>query len=130
MAIALPQCLGLTKDVTVVIPDGRYVPAEIPSRNMDTRMAKRLLLKEINERAAPTAIAETMMVFLWVIREDMCPDPNSDMKYPMERNRKSEPALPWLNTRSFSMFGSNGAEMSRDVKFNKKMEVISKSGVS
>ena len=39
-------------------------------------MAKRLLLKEINERAAPTAIAETMMVFLWVIREDMCPDPN------------------------------------------------------
>ena len=52
------------------------------------------------------------------------------MKYPMERNKKSEPALPWLNPRSFSMFGSNGAEMSRDVKFNKKMEVISKSGVS
>ena len=130
MAMALPQCLALTKDVTVVTPDGRYVPAEIPSRNMDVRMAKRLLLKEINERAAPTAIAETMMVFLWVIREDICPEPNKDMKYPMERNKKSEPALPWLNPKSFSMLGSNGAEMSRDVKFNKKMEVTSKSGVS
>jgi hypothetical protein len=130
MAIALPQCLESTKDVTVVTPDGRYVPAEIPSRNMDIRMAKRLLLKEINERAAPTAIAEKMMVFLWVIREDMYPDPNIDMKYPMERNRKREPALPWLNPKSFSMLGSNGAEMSRDVKFNKKMEVTSKSGES
>ena len=130
MAMALPQCLALTKDVTVVTPDGRYVPAEIPNRNMDVRMAKRLLLKEINERAAPTAIAETMMVFLWVIREDICPEPNKDMKYPMERNKKSEPALPWLNPKSFSMFGNNGAVMSRDVKFNKKMEVTSKSGVS
>ena len=130
MAMALPQCLALTKDVTVVTPDGRYVPAEIPNRNMDVRMAKRLLLKEINERAAPTAIAETMMVFLWVIREDICPEPNKDMKYPMERNKKSEPALPWLNPKSFSMFGNNGAVMNRDVKFNKKMEVTSKSGVS
>ena len=57
-------------------------------------MAKRLLLKEINERAAPTAIAETIMAFLWVIRDDIYPDPNKYRKYPMERNRKSEPAFP------------------------------------
>jgi hypothetical protein len=93
-------------------------------------MAKRLLLKEISERAAPTAMAETMMVFLWVIRDDICPDPNKDRKYPMERNRKSEPAFPWVNPKSFSMVGNKGAGMSRPVKFNKKMEVTSKSGVS
>jgi hypothetical protein len=93
-------------------------------------MAKRLLLKETNERAAPTAIAETMMVLLWVMREDMYPDPKSDMKYPMERNRKSEPALAWLNPKSFSTLGSNGAKMSRDEKFNKKMELTRRSGVS
>lgn len=76
------------------MPDGRYVPAEIPSKNIQDRIAKRLLLTEINEIAAPIAIAETMIVFLWVIREDMCPDPISDIKYPKERNRKREPASP------------------------------------
>ena len=76
------------------MPDGRYVPAEIPSRNTQNLIAKRLLLTEINEMAVPTAIAETVMVFLWVIREDIYPDPRSDMKYPKERNRKSEPASP------------------------------------
>jgi hypothetical protein len=86
--------LGLTIDVTVVMPDGRYVPAEIPSKNTQNRIAKRLLLKAINARAQPTAIAETEIVFLWVIREDICPDPRSEMKYPKDRNRKSEPASP------------------------------------
>ena len=76
------------------MPDGRYVPAEIPSKNIQDRIAKRLLLTEINEIAIPIAIAETMIVFLWVIREDMCPDPRSDIKYPKERNRKREPASP------------------------------------
>jgi len=93
-------------------------------------MAKRHLLKEINERAIPTAIAETAIVFLWVIREDMCPDPRSDMKYPMERNKKSEPASPWLNPKSLSMVGSNGAAMIRAVKFNKNMDAIKRSGLS
>jgi len=93
-------------------------------------MAKRLLLKEINERAVPTAIAETAIVFLCVIRADMCPDPRSDMKYPMERNRKSEPASPWLNPKSLSIVGSNGDPMIRPVKFNKKMEAIKRSGLS
>jgi len=93
-------------------------------------MAKRLVLKEINERAVPTATAETAIVFLWVIREDMCPDPRRDMKYPMERNRKSEPASPWLNPKSFSIVGSNGEAIIRAVKFNKKMDAMSKSGLS
>jgi hypothetical protein len=86
------------------------------------------LLKEINERAVPTAIAETAIVFLWVIREDICPDPRSDMKYPMERNRKSEPASPWLNLKSFSIIGSNGATMILQVKFKKKIDAISRIG--
>ena len=94
MATAFPQCFGLTKDVTVVIPDGRYVPAEIPKRNTPLLSTKRLLLKEIADSAPPTAMAEKTMVFLWLIREDMCPDPKSDMKYPRERKRNSDPASP------------------------------------
>jgi len=47
------------------------VPAEIPKRNTQHCTAKRLLLKETAESAIPTAMAETAMVFLWLIREDM-----------------------------------------------------------
>jgi hypothetical protein len=64
MATAFPQCFGLTKDVIVVIPDGRYVPAEIPRRNTHHRIANRLLLKETAKSAIPTAMAETVMVLL------------------------------------------------------------------
>jgi hypothetical protein len=70
------------------------------------------------------------MVFLWVIREVMYPDPRRDMKYPMERNKKSEPASPWLNPRSFSIAGNNGAATIRAVKFNKNMDEMRKSGLS
>jgi len=130
MATAFPQCLGFTKDVTVVIPDGRYVPAEIPRRNKQHRTAKRLLLNETAKSAVPTAMAETAMVLLWLIREDMWPDPKSDMKYPMERKRNKEPASPWLNPKLFSIFGSNGAKTIREVKFSKKMDAMRKSGMS
>lgn len=130
MAAAFPHYWGLTRDVIVVIPDGRYMPTEIPSRNIHNLMAKRLLLIEINEMAIPTAIAETVMVFLWVIREDIYPDPGSDMKYPKERNRKSKLASPWLNPRSSSMVGSNGATMIREVKFDRKIDAINKMGGS
>jgi hypothetical protein len=91
---AFPQSLGLTIDVTVVIPDGRYVPAEIPKRKKQHLTAKRLLLKEMAESAVPMAMAEKTMVFLWLIREDMCPDPKSDMKYPIERKKNKKPASP------------------------------------
>ena len=64
MAMAFPQSLELTRDVTVVIPDGRYMPAEIPKRNTQHLTENRLLLKETAESAAPTAMAETAMVFL------------------------------------------------------------------
>jgi len=57
----------------------------------------------------------------------MCPDPRRDMKYPMERNRKSEPESPWLNPKSFSMAGSNGAAMIRAVKFNKNIDAMRRS---
>ena len=76
------------------MPEGRYVPAEIPSRNTQHCTAKKLWTNEMDEREIPTEIAEITMVFLWLIREDMWPDPKSDMKYPMERKKKSEPALP------------------------------------
>ena len=105
------------------------MPAEIPRRNTQHRTAKRLLLKETAKSAAPTAMAETAMVLLWLIREDMCPDPKSDMKYPMERKRNKEPASPWLNFRLFSIVGSNGAKTIREVKFNKKMDAMRKSGM-
>jgi hypothetical protein len=64
MATAFPQCLGLTRDVIVVIPDGRYVPADIPKKNTQHLNVKRLLLKEMAESVMPTAMAETAMVFL------------------------------------------------------------------
>ena len=106
------------------------MPAEIPNKNKQNLIAKRLLLTDINEMAVPTVIAETVMVFLWVIREDIYPDPKSDMKYPKERNKKSEPASPWLNPKSSSMVGSNGATIIREVKFNKNMDAINKMGGS
>jgi hypothetical protein len=64
MATAFPQCLGLTKDVIVVIPDGRYAPAEIPRRNTQHRTERRPLLKETAKSAVPTDMAETAMVLL------------------------------------------------------------------
>ena len=66
----------------------------MPNKNTQNRIVTRLLLKETNESVEPTAMAEKMIVFLWVMREDICPEPNRDIKYPMERNRKSEPASP------------------------------------
>ncbi len=54
-------------------------------------MAKKFWTKEMDDREIPTKIAEITTVFLWLIREDICPDPNRDIKYPIERNRKSEP---------------------------------------
>ena len=93
-ATAFPQSLDSTRDVIVVMPDGRYVPAEIPKRNTQHCNQKRFLLKEMAKSAAPTATAEKAIVFLWLIRDDRWPDPNSDMKYHMERKRNSEPALP------------------------------------
>ena len=60
----------------------------------------------------------------------MCPDPKSDMKYPIERKKNSEPASPWLNPKLFSIVGSNGAKTIREVKFNKKMDAMRKSGMS
>ena len=80
MATALPHCFGLTREVIVVMPDGRYMPAEIPSRNTLNLIANRLLLIDTNEMAIPTDIAETAMVFLWVIRDDKYPDPRRDIK--------------------------------------------------
>ena len=82
------------------------------------------------DSAVPTATAETVMVFLWLIREDMYPDPRSDMKYPMERKKNSEPTSPWLNFKLFSIVGSNGARMILEVKFNKKIDAMKKSGMS
>jgi len=90
----------------------------------------RLLLKETAVSAVPTAMAETAMVLLWLSREDMCPDPKSDMKYPIERKRNKEPASPWLNFRLCSIVGSNGAKTIREVKFSRKMDAMRKSGMS
>jgi hypothetical protein len=111
------------------MPEGRYMPAETPKRNTQQRTANRLLLKETAESAVPTAMAETMMVLLWLIREEMCPDPKSDMKYPIERKRNREPASPWLNFKLFSIVGSNGAKIIREVKFSKKIDAMRKSGM-
>jgi hypothetical protein len=91
-------------------------------------MAKKLWTKERDDRATPTEIAEITMVFLWLIREDICPDPRRDMKYPIERKRKSEPESPWFNAKSSSNAGSNGANMIREEKFNKKMDAKRKRG--
>jgi hypothetical protein len=48
----------------------------------------------------------------------------------MERKKNSEPASPWLNFKLFSIVGSNGAKTIREVKFNKKMDAMRKSGMS
>ena len=68
------------------------MPAEIPTKNTQHRTAKILWTKEMEEREMPTEIAEITMVFLWLIREDIYPEPRRDIKYPIERNKKSEPA--------------------------------------
>ena len=82
----------------------------------------------MEDKATPTDIAEITMVFLWLIREDICPEPKRDIKYPIERNKKSEPASLWLSAKSFSTAGSSGANMIRDEKFNKKMDASRKRG--
>jgi hypothetical protein len=48
----------------------------------------------------------------------------------MERKKNSEPASPWLNCKFFSIVGSNGAKIILEVKFNKKMDAMRKSGMS
>jgi hypothetical protein len=48
----------------------------------------------------------------------------------MERKKNSEPASPWLNFKLFSIVGSNGAKIILEVKFNKKMDAMRKSGMS
>ena len=48
----------------------------------------------------------------------------------MERKKNSEPASPWLNFKFSSIVGSNGAKIILEVKFNKKMDAMRKSGMS
>ena len=105
------------------------MPAKIPSKNTQQRAAKKLLTREMDDRDTPTDIAEITMVLLWLIREDICPEPNRDIKYPIDKNKKSEPASLWLSAKSFSKAGSSGANMIREEKFNKKMDARRKRGV-
>ena len=44
------------------------------------RIAHRLLQKEIPKSEAPTAMAESVMAFLWVIREERKPEHKRDTK--------------------------------------------------
>jgi hypothetical protein len=62
--------------------------------NKPNRIAHRLLLNEIPISAIPTVVAERTMVFLCVSWEDRSPAPRSDMKYPEEIKKKSDPASP------------------------------------
>jgi hypothetical protein len=56
-------------------------------------------------------------------REATNPEPRRDMKYPIEINRKSDPASPWPTPKSFSMVGRRGARMILARKFRKKIPV-------
>ena len=105
------------------------MPAKIPSIKTQQRAAKKFLTKDMDVRATPTDIAEITMVLLWLMREDICPEPSRDIKYPIDRNKKSEPASLWLSAKSFSKVGSNGANMIREEKFKKKMDARRKRGV-
>ena len=87
-------------------------------------------LSEVNTSASPKAIADAMIVCLWVRREDIKPDPRSEIKYPNETQRKREPASAWLMSRSDSTPGINGARMMRAKKLTKKIDVSKNSGVN
>jgi len=92
MAIALPQELGCTSEVIVARPEGRYNPDAIPVRRRPALRAHKLELNEVAMSASPRAAAESAMVFLWEIRDEMNPDPKSVIKYPEEMMRNSDPA--------------------------------------
>jgi len=68
------------------------------------------------------------MVLLWVMREEMKPDPINVTKYPAAMNRKSDPACEWFRLRSASIEGIKGDETMRAKKFVKKIVVRKNSG--
>ena len=86
------------------------------------RRLKRLWDRETAARASAPAKAEKMIVFLWVIREEMRPDPMTARKYPVVVIRNKVPACAWEMERSASMAGSRGAMMILPVKLRKKTE--------
>jgi hypothetical protein len=77
----------------------------------------------IESIAVPRDIAERVMVFLCVRREETKPEHKRDTKYPVEIRRKRDPASPWLIPSSVSMAGNKGASTILDIKFRKKMRV-------
>jgi len=74
MAIAFPQFLGLMKEVSVAIPEGRYIPAAMPKTNSPKRIPHRSFVKETPSSVTPTVAEDKMMVLLCVSREDMNPE--------------------------------------------------------
>jgi hypothetical protein len=66
MAIAFPQCLGLIKEVSVAIPEGRYIPAAMPKMNSPRRTPRKSFVKEIPISVTPTVAEDKMMVLLCV----------------------------------------------------------------
>jgi len=73
---------------------------------------------------------ENMIVFRWVRRDEINPDASRVEKYPREIRRNRDPASAWLKARSALTLGIKGARIMREMKFTKKIEVSSKSGVS
>jgi hypothetical protein len=73
---------------------------------------------------------ENMIVFLWVRRDEINPDASRVVKYPKEIRKNRDPASAWLKARSDLTLGIKGARTIREMKFTKKIEVSSKSGVS
>jgi hypothetical protein len=72
-------------------------------------------------REPPTTTEETIIVHLWVRREEMNPDPKSPTQYPIEMKRKKDPASPCPICRSPSIAGSSGARAIRERKLRKKI---------
>ena len=78
-------------------------------------------LKEIGKNANPRAMADSDMVFLWVMAAERKPEPSIPIKYPRDINRKSRPASLWVMFRSASIVGINGAKIILDAKVMKKI---------
>jgi hypothetical protein len=64
-----------------------------------------------------------MSVPLWLIRDATNPDPSELIKYPIDADRNIEPAWPWVNPKSCSIKGINGAKMKRLINVRKKRDV-------
>ena len=79
MAIAFPQWVGDTIEVSRAKPDGKYNPPKRPAINRLVLSQADEGLKAARQRAAPIPNADIMTTDLWLILEDMKVEPSRAM---------------------------------------------------